>query len=85
MFVDRDVANKVASNAFRLDKVYSRRHGLSRCPILTADNKGRVMGIVKAHAEKFCDVAFEFEILKNGSKLRCVGLGRPEVVRLYYR
>jgi hypothetical protein len=84
-FLDPETAKKVATAAFRCDKVYSRRQVLARCGTLIRNRKGdSEMGIVKAHADGFCDVAFEFTVLKGGSRLKCFGMGRPEFVKAWY-
>ncbi len=84
-FINPADAKKAASSRFRCDKVYRRRCVLASCSTLFESKKsGSLMGIVKAEHPGFCDVAFEFVPLKGGAKLRCVGLGRPEIVSMYY-
>lgn len=76
MPADEVLLRKLASSRFKLNKVYRRKEIVGNCHkfIETGDTAA---ALVKAHAEPFCDVVFEFAKV-SGAKFRCFGVGRAD-------
>lgn len=69
---------QLASDTFRIDRVYRRREIVAKSSSFVERNPGQWLAIVPAKDQRLLPVAFEFYSLKGGAKFKCFGVGRAE-------
>lgn len=79
MQISDELRRKLASNRFQIDHVYRRKRIVANCEQFT-EKDDRAVAIVKAHAEPFVDVAFDFQRV-SGAKWKCFGVGRADRIQ----
>lgn len=77
MIVDPVLAQKLASNRFKLDRVYKMSYIRSQA-VEIVERGGIIFARIPAHAKPWEDVVFEFDPCPNKSRAKCRGVGRVD-------